>query len=102
MVNSPHVMMTGNGAHLFAQKRGLEIVDPSYFYTEDRFLQLQKIQQQEQTDVPTESEKNNKKEEGEYPRKDNKFGTVGAVALDIYGNIAAGTSTGGMANKKYG
>ncbi|MDI9357252.1 MAG: isoaspartyl peptidase/L-asparaginase [Chitinophagaceae bacterium] len=100
MVNSPHVMMVGNGAHLFAQKRGLEIVDPSYFYTEERFGQLQKIQKQEQP--PTESEKNNKKEEGEQPRKNHKFGTVGAVALDMYGNIAAGTSTGGMTNKKYG
>jgi beta-aspartyl-peptidase (threonine type) len=94
MEKSKHVMMAGRGAELFATKMGLEIVDPSYFWTERRWKALQqdllKEQQQQQ------------------PRSDlrvgepKKFGTVGAVALDRSGNLAAGTSTGGTTNKQYG
>lgn len=88
---SPHVMLTGAGAEEFAQSRGLEIVDEKYFYTEKRFRQLQSAKKREQTHgLNTTQERN-------Y-----KFGTVGAVALDKSGNIVAGTSTGGMTNKKYG
>src|SRR5665647_598098 len=77
MTNSPHVLLTGAGASQFAKEQGLEIVDPSYFYTERRFNELQEILKKE------------------------KNGTVGCCALDKNGNLAAGTSTGGMANKKY-
>ena len=91
MEKSEHVMLTGKGAEEFAKKQGLEIVDPSYFRTEQRFQQLEKAKKADQdTTGSIELEK-------AY-----KYGTVGAVALDQYGNLAAGTSTGGMTNKKYG
>lgn len=94
MDNSPHVMMIGQGAEEFAQTQGLEIVDPAYFYSEDRFKQLEKIKQREA---------NQGKDGGWLPQQgEEKFGTVGAVALDQFGNLAAGTSTGGMTNKKFG
>ncbi|MBK9254398.1 MAG: isoaspartyl peptidase/L-asparaginase [Saprospiraceae bacterium] len=91
MEKSEHVMMIGAGAEQFAQKSGLEIVDPSYFYTEKRWNSLQKIlkEDSEKTEL-SEDEKGNKKN-----------GTVGCVALDKSGNIVAGTSTGGMTNKRY-
>ncbi len=94
MDNSPHVMLSGNGAEEFAVEQGLQIVDPSYFYTENRFQSLQKIKNSEQSS----------KKLGFYdpPIKDSKFGTVGCVALDKNGNLAAGTSTGGMTNKRWG
>jgi beta-aspartyl-peptidase (threonine type) len=77
MTNSPHVMLTGAGASQFAREQGLEIVPPSYFYDERRFNELQEILKKE------------------------KNGTVGCCALDKSGNLAAGTSTGGMVNKRY-
>lgn len=77
MTNSPHVMLSGAGASQFAKEQGLEIVPPSYFYTERRFNELQEILKKE------------------------KHGTVGCCALDKNGNLAAGTSTGGMPDKKY-
>ncbi len=98
MNNSPHVMMIGKGAEKFAEEQGLEIVDPSYFYTERRFQQLQKIKETEKQELdPSENQ-------GSLDRRfpDRKFGTVGCVALDAAGNLAAATSTGGMTNKKYG
>ncbi|MDN5203313.1 isoaspartyl peptidase/L-asparaginase [Fulvivirgaceae bacterium BMA10] len=100
MDKSEHVMMAGMGAEKFARSMGLEIVEPSYFHTQKRLKQLEKIKS-------TEKESNgNADGEGrgsikvKYP--DSKFGTVGCVALDQYGNLAAGTSTGGMTNKRYG
>ncbi|HEX2968741.1 MAG TPA: isoaspartyl peptidase/L-asparaginase [Bacteroidales bacterium] len=77
MTKSQHVMLTGAGASGFAKEQGLEIVPPSYFYTDDRYSELQKILKAE------------------------KNGTVGCCALDKNGNLAAGTSTGGMTNKRY-
>jgi L-asparaginase / beta-aspartyl-peptidase len=77
MTKSEHVMLAGAGASQFAKEQGLEIVDPSYFYTEKRYSELQEILKKE------------------------KYGTVGCCALDRNGNLAAGTSTGGMTNKKY-
>jgi beta-aspartyl-peptidase (threonine type) len=77
MTNSPHVMLAGAGASEFAKEQGLEIVSPEYFYTDRRFNELQEALKKE------------------------KLGTVGCVVLDKYGNLAAGTSTGGMTNKKY-
>ena len=92
MEQSPHVMLTGPGAEQFAQEAGLEIVDPQYFFTEKRYQSLMKIKAAEEKEPLSFMKK--------YP--DYKFGTVGCVALDKEGNIAAGTSTGGMTNKKYG
>ena len=93
MTKSEHVMLIGKGAEKFAAEQGLEIVDPSYFFDSTRYKQLLKLKASELG-----------KEASLYDPfiKDKKFGTVGAVALDQYGNIAAGTSTGGMSNKKYG
>lgn len=91
MNNSPHVMMSGRGAEIFAEQQGLEMVDSSYFATERRHNQLKKVLQKEQQQAELITE-----------LPDNKYSTVGAVALDQYGNIAAGTSTGGMTNKRYG
>ncbi|MEM8909149.1 MAG: isoaspartyl peptidase/L-asparaginase [Bacteroidota bacterium] len=89
MEKSEHVMLSGEGANTFAKELDLELVDPSYFYTEDRWEALQKAQAAEagtsQIVAPS----------------DYKFGTVGCAALDKNGNLAAGTSTGGMTNKRY-
>jgi beta-aspartyl-peptidase (threonine type) len=91
MEKSQHVMMVGRGAELFATQQGLEIVDPSYFWTERRWKALQQELMQEKPRAVL-----------DYPDGEKKFGTVGAVALDQNGNLAAGTSTGGMTNKMYG
>jgi len=77
MEKSVHVMMVGKGASNFARSQGVEMVDSSYFFTQSRWDDLQKVLSKE------------------------KMGTVGCVALDIHGNLAAGTSTGGMTNKQY-
>jgi len=92
MLYSPHVMMVGDGAEEFAKSRGIELVDPSYYFTEKRYQQLLEAKEREAN------------QEGMRMETDimYKFGTVGAVALDKKGNIFAGTSTGGMTNKKYG
>ena len=91
MEQSPHVMLSGRGAEQFAAEQGLEIVDPTYFRTERRWQDLQKQLKAEGTAHTSISS-----------GSDGKFGTVGAVALDRAGNIAAGTSTGGMTNKRWG
>lgn len=90
MQNSDHVMLVGRGAEVFAEEQGLDIVPPSYFFDSIRYDQLLKALDSE------------KKTRAEAITKDLKFGTVGCVALDQFGNLAAGTSTGGMTNKKYG
>lgn len=95
---SPHVMLSGTGAETFAKEKGLEIVDPSYFYTENRFKALKKVQEQEKTIL----DHDDKVSFYDPDIKDAKFGTVGCVALDKNGNITAGTSTGGMTNKRWG
>ena len=99
MQKSEHVMLSGVGAEQFAKEQNLEIVDPKYFWTKDRWDGLQKLQKKESLKVNKETSQNTLPESYEI---DQKFGTVGAVALDINGNLAAGTSTGGMTNKKYG
>ena len=98
MVNSEHVLLAGRGAERFAKEQGIEIVDPSYFYTENRFKSLQKIKKAE---AAKEKEEASKMAFYDPFIKDSKFGTVGCAALDKHGNLAAGTSTGGMTNKKY-
>ncbi|PIE39553.1 MAG: beta-aspartyl-peptidase [Gammaproteobacteria bacterium] len=97
---SNHVMLSGAGAEAFASAEGLEMVDPKYFYTERRWQQLQKVLK-EKPDASVLSEDKSDPSTAAFP-DDKKFGTVGAVALDKFGNLAAGTSTGGMTNKKYG
>lgn len=87
MEHSKHVLLTGEGAELFATQQELEIVDPRYFFTEPRWNALQRARENEQT--------------GSLLPVDYKFGTVGCVALDQNGDITAGTSTGGMTNKRY-
>lgn len=83
-----YVYLTGEGAHLFARESGVECVDEDYFYSEQRYEQWQAV-------------KNSSKVMLDHS-DDRKFGTVGAVALDKHGNLAAATSTGGLTNKKYG
>ncbi|PCH64869.1 MAG: beta-aspartyl-peptidase [Bacteroidetes bacterium] len=132
MESSPHVMMTGKGAAKFARDNDIEMVDTSYFYDEMRWKQWNKIKDtkeqkmdhsEDRGEISPPSPPKGKgepihlnsspgpKEEGSQqpffdiefnPKIDSKYGTVGAVALDKYGNIAAGTSTGGMTNKMYG
>lgn len=106
MEKSPHVMMVGKGAEQFAQQQSLEIVDPSYFYTESRWKSLQKAKQE---DSLQKTNKDTIKQTHAFSEffyaplgVGGKYGTVGAVALDQYGNLAAATSTGGMTNKKFG
>ncbi|MDT7687935.1 MAG: L-asparaginase / beta-aspartyl-peptidase [Acidobacteriota bacterium] len=98
MEQSPHVMMTGEGAETFATQKGVELVDPKYFYTEERWQQLQRTKEAEKSPPP----KRSKLEREMRSFNEHKFGTVGAVALDRAGNLGAGTSTGGMTNKRFG
>ena len=89
MEKSAHVMLVGDGAEQFARSIGMTLVDPKYFYTKTRWQQLQEELKKEQ-DKSADASK--------APR----HGTVGAVALDQQGHLAAGTSTGGMTNKRFG
>ena len=98
MEKSKHVMLSGKGAEQFAKEQGLKIVDPSYFYTERRFKALQIIKEKEKT----ESNQDDKTAFYDTDIKDSKFGTVGCAALDKKGSLSAGTSTGGMTNKRWG
>lgn len=104
MEKSEHVMMVGKGAEQFAQQVGLEIVDPSYFWTEHRWNGLQNILKRDQSKTELDHDAKATSFIPEVPSAliDEKFGTVGAVALDKSGNLSAGTSTGGMTNKKFG
>ncbi|MEM1119085.1 MAG: isoaspartyl peptidase/L-asparaginase [Bacteroidota bacterium] len=91
MEKSNHVMLSGTGAEQFAKEQGLEIVDPKYFWTERRWNSLEKAKAKEmQLGYHEQLEFN-----------DWKYGTVGCAALDKDGNLAAGTSTGGMTNKRF-
>lgn len=98
MEKSPHVMMVGEGAEKFAAEQKIELVDPKYFWTQPRWDALQKILKEEKEQKAKPADNSN----SAMAEPHNRFGTVGAVALDIDGNLAAGTSTGGMTNKKYG
>lgn len=95
MQKSEHVMLYGSGAEEFAQTLGYKMMDTSYFYTKNRYESLQRVLKKEKS-------KNEKKVSFEDPFiKNSKFGTVGCAALDKHGNLAAGTSTGGMTNKRW-
>ncbi|MEM7512363.1 MAG: isoaspartyl peptidase/L-asparaginase [Bacteroidota bacterium] len=98
MDSSVHVMLSGKGAETFAEGMGLELVENNYFHTDRRLNQIKKIKESQAFVAP-----------GPYQGElsfegieDYKFGTVGAAALDKEGNLAAGTSTGGMSNKRFG
>lgn len=92
MTNSDHVMLMGDGAEVFARQLGFEMVGQDYFHTDFRWQQLQDIKAREAAHEEPEPADDN----------DRWFSTVGAVALDADGNLAAGTSTGGTSNKRYG
>jgi beta-aspartyl-peptidase (threonine type) len=92
MTDSKHVFFSADGAETFADETDVERVDPEYFYTERRFQSLKRAQATEQESNLIETNQ----------QKAWKYGTVGAVALDKNGKLAAATSTGGMTNKKYG
>lgn len=94
MEKSKHVMMVGEGAEIYAKDSGLELVDNDYFITTDRLKDIKRIKSEERKLKEATSSVLQK---AEY-----KYGTVGCAALDKNGNLAAGTSTGGMANKKWG
>lgn len=96
MTNSEHVLLSGKGAETFAAEKGIELVDPSYFFTQNRYDALQRILEREKNDSVSAASAFI-----DPFIKDEKFGTVGCVALDKNGNLAAGTSTGGMTNKRY-
>lgn len=103
MERSPHVLMFGDGAEKFAKEQNIELVDEKYFWTQERWDALQQVLKEEKEKKAAGTEK--KVSLDATPAADlpyNRFGTVGAVALDKDGNLAAGTSTGGMTNKKYG
>jgi L-asparaginase / beta-aspartyl-peptidase len=100
MEKSEHVMMVGPGAELFAKEAGLEIVDPKYFWTKERWDGLQQAIKADSVKAVLDHDQKTSRLGSE--NHDYKFGTVGCVALDKDGNLAAGTSTGGMTNKKYG
>lgn len=108
MEKSPHVMMAGEGAETFAKQQGMALVDQKYFFTERRWNDLQRIKQEEKEKEQKDKNKTDKpaKQTSELLNYAdlpvNRFGTVGAVALDKHGNLAAGTSTGGKTNKKFG
>lgn len=87
MTHTGHVILMGEGAEEFAGEQGIELVDPSYFHTDRRWQQLEKARAMGA--------------EASLDHSDHKFGTVGAVALDVHGNLAAATSTGGMTNKRW-
>jgi len=89
MTESRHVMLIGEGAETFAVEQGFELVDPAYFRTERRWRQLQEAKAAETAAA-------------DHGRTERWYSTVGAVALDRAGNLAAGTSTGGLTNKRWG
>lgn len=90
MEHSPHVMLAGSGAVEFAKEQGITILDPSYFRTPQRWQELQDALKKDAAGQHADAE------------KEGHFGTVGAVALDQRGDLAAGTSTGGMTDKRWG
>lgn len=96
MLQSPHVMLAGRGADEFAATHGCTMVKPSYFFTTAQWQSLQRFRQSMQRQPRGKTGRN----AGTH-RADWKYGTVGAVALDAFGNLAAGTSTGGMTGKRW-
>jgi len=105
MERSPHVFLIGQGAETFARDQGLEEADPAFFFTERRWRGL--VRQLEREGLPVPARPEGAPAEGAMaavapPLDERKFGTVGVVALDREGRLAAGTSTGGMSGKRWG
>ncbi|MFD1768554.1 isoaspartyl peptidase/L-asparaginase family protein [Sphingobacterium suaedae] len=101
MEKSEHVMLVGKGAEAFAVSQGVTAVDPSYFWTKSRWEALQELLERDKGSTALDHDQR----QSYAPKlnvREEKFGTVGCVALDQDGGLAAGTSTGGMTNKKYG
>jgi beta-aspartyl-peptidase (threonine type) len=96
MYHSDHVLLSGEGAKEFAIKCGLKLDPDEYFFSQFRYDQWKRMRDSDNYALDHSAESTEKL------MKDKKFGTVGAVACDMHGNIAAATSTGGMTNKKYG
>ena len=96
MRNSNHVFLSGKGANDFAIKQGIKLEPDEYFFSQFRYDQWKAIRDSDNYSL---DHTNHQLEE---LMRDKKFGTVGAVACDVHGNIAGATSTGGMTNKKYG
>jgi beta-aspartyl-peptidase (threonine type) len=104
MEKSPHVMLAGEGADSFAKDQGLELVDPSFFFTERRWQELEETLRKRGEPIPARPA-GAPKPQAAIPRRlldEHEFGTVGVVALDSHGNLAAGTSTGGITGKRWG
>lgn len=99
MLNSGHVFLSGNGAAEFAMKQGVERASDDYLFNKERYDQWVAIRD---SDLYQLDHKDDNLKGEPVPNNDYKFGTVGAVAKDIHGNLAAGTSTGGMTNKRFG
>ncbi|EJL88271.1 asparaginase [Herbaspirillum sp. CF444] len=111
MEKSAHVLLAGCGADAFARQQGLDIVDPTYYQTEARHQQWLRVREQSGMMLDHDAASFTFKESAHGKASvdpvdpidpDNKFGTVGAVALDMHGNVAAATSTGGITNKQVG
>jgi beta-aspartyl-peptidase (threonine type) len=98
MEKSEHVLLSGSGAMAFAKSIKSEILPNDYFFVQQRYDQLQEALKSNRVVM----DHDDKKTHNEGTDNEKKFGTVGAVALDVFGNLAAGTSTGGMTNKKHG
>jgi len=107
MENSRHVMLAGEGAEIFAREQELEFVDPAYFFTERRWRSMERAVGDMGLPLPERPEGAPEPEEIQegaldLMEREHRFGTVGVVALDQSGNIAAGTSTGGTTAKRWG
>jgi beta-aspartyl-peptidase (threonine type) len=106
MERSPHVFLGGEGAEAFARTQGLEAVEPSFFFTERRWRALARELRRQGLAVPPRPAHAPAEAEAEgraaLAHDEGKRGTVGVVALDAQGNVAAGTSTGGVSGKRFG
>lgn len=102
MNKSQHVMLNGNGALQFAKEQGLQIENDEYFYSAFRHKQWEQMQGSNEAALDHNVVVKDKSSTVKTTEDNKKFGTVGAAAMDIHGNIAAATSTGGMTNKQYG
>lgn len=103
MEKSPHVMMIGAGADAFSRSQGLEQVDPSYFFTERRWKSLENFARANSLPVPPQPAGVKAPDPAAgLAHDEGKHGTVGVVALDTHGDVAAGTSTGGTTGKRWG
>ena len=96
MLHSDHVFLTGEGANDFASRQGIKLEPDEYFFSQFRYDQWKAMRDSDNYSL------DHTQQVGEELIRDKKFGTVGAVACDRQGNVAAATSTGGMTNKKYG